>query len=597
MRRLAAWALAALLPWSAARAAVEIDVRGVDEALRNNVLTYLSLSRYRDRDLDAAMVERLHQRIDGEVHEALRPFGYYQPMVHSEVEANGQHSWRVHVSIEPGPPVLITGVDLHVTGPGAEDPRFQRILANAPLHVGDRLNHPDYDRTKSDLLSAAATYGWLDAKLTHSELRVDPEKLTASINLVLDTGERYRFGTTTIDQKVVDDKLVQRFVRFHEGEYFDLNQLLRTQFALDDSQYFGTVEVQAGDPDHVHHTIPVNIHAIASRRDRYQFGGGYGTDTGPRGTLMWDRRLVNSGGDRLSFQLEASPRVQQLQSQYIIPIGDPALERLAFGATIMESTPGDLRDKDFSVGPSVTIVQDRWQTVWALTPMYSVTENGYTTERDRLLVPSVTIASVPRGYLGEALFERGLTIELRAAARWLGSSDSFAQIHTTGERVFNFAQRWHLLLRAEAGATLVSNVTDLPGSFRFFAGGDQSVRGFSWDELSPTQSFRNPNIPLTSPNAYSAVKVGGREVLTGTVEVVRDLPRNLGLAVFSDAGNAFNDFGRSPNPDYPHFIEYSVGMGLRWRLPVVTFGIDIAQPLSRNAGPRLHVNFSPKLGS
>ena len=592
MRRLAAWALAVLLPWSApALAAVEIDISGVDDALRNNVLTYLSLSRYRDRDLDAAMVERLHQRIEGEVDEALRPFGYYQPVVHTEVEPTAPHSWKVSVHIDPGPPVIISTVDVRVTGPGGGDPRFQHILAGVPMHPGERLSHPDYDHTKNDLLNAAATYGWLDARLTHSELRVDPEKHTASEILWLETGERYRFGTTTIDQHVISAKLVQRFLRFHEGEYFDLNQLLRTQFALDDSQYFASVEVQPGDPDRVHHIVPVSIHASASRRDRYQFGGGYGTDTGPRGTLMWDRRLINDSGHRLSFQLEASPRVQQLQSQYIIPIGDPALERLALGASIVESTPGDLRDKDFAAGPSVTMVQDRWQSIWALTPMYSVTENGYTTQRDRLLVPSVTIASVPRGYLGEALFERGLTIELRAAARWLGSSESFAQLHVNGERVFNFADHWHLLLRGEAGASLVSKLSQLPGSFRFFAGGDQSVRGFSWDELSPVVTERNPN------GTYSEIKVGGREVLTGTVEVVRDLPHNLGLAVFSDAGNAFDVFGHSPNPQYPHFIEYSVGAGLRWRLPVVTFGIDIAQPLSRNAGPRLHINFSPKLGS
>jgi outer membrane protein assembly factor BamA len=46
----------------------------------------------------------------------------------------------------------------------------------------------------------------------------------------------------------------------------------------------------------------------------------------------------------------------------------------------------------------------------------------------------------------------------------------------------------------------------------------------------------------------------------------------------------------------PPFIQYSVGVGLRVRLPVITLGIDIAQPLSMNAGPRLHINFSPKIG-
>jgi translocation and assembly module TamA len=99
------------------------------------------------------------------------------------------------------------------------------------------------------------------------------------------------------------------------------------------------------------------------------------------------------------------------------------------------------------------------------------------------------------------------------------------------------------------------------------------------------------------------IKTGGKDVLTGTVEFIRELPRSLGVAAFFDYGNAFNSFrkpdcvpGQMPGTEVcPPFIQYSVGVGLRVRLPVMTLGIDIAQPLSTNAGPRLHINFSPKL--
>jgi translocation and assembly module TamA len=77
-------------------------------------------------------------------------------------------------------------------------------------------------------------------------------------------------------------------------------------------------------------------------------------------------------------------------------------------------------------------------------------------------------------------------------------------------------------------------------------------------------------------------------VFTGTVEVERDLPRSFGVAVFADYGNAFDHFGDQ--------LEYAAGVGMRYRLPVLTVGIDIAQPLSRpGAGPRLNINFSTKL--
>ncbi|HEX3836001.1 MAG TPA: BamA/TamA family outer membrane protein [Steroidobacteraceae bacterium] len=577
-----------------ATAAVDLTVRGVNDPLRSNVLAYLSLARYKDRDLDATMVQRLRERIEREVREALRPFGYYAPIVSSDVtrkeQGKDKNNWRVEVHIDPGLPVLMTAVSIRVSGEGSTDPRFIRIIKEAALHVGDQLDHAAYDHIKSELQDTAGTYGYLDARLTHSELKVDPAKLAATADLELATGPRYRFGATTIDQSVLDVALVKRYIRYHEGDPFDLGELLHTQFALDDSQYFAAVEVKTGEPDRVKHLVPVSITAQPGKRDRYQFGAGYGTDTGPRGIFVWDRRLVNGSGHHFDTQLEASAKIQQLQSQYIVPIGDPALEHFAMGAAIQQSIPGDLNNKDFSLGPSVTLVRDRWQYVWAVTPTYSVTSDGYTVLRDRLVVPSLTIASVPRGYLGEALFERGLQVEIRGAAQPLGSSVSFLQLHVTDERVFPIASGWHLLLRGELGTTLVSRLSQLPGSFRFFAGGDESVRGFGFDDLSPIVAYRNAN------GAVTDVKVGGRHVISGSAEIIRDLPRNLGVSVFSDFGNAFDTFGHAPNPAYPHFMEYSVGVGLRWRLPVLTFGVDVAEPISRpGAGPRFDINFSPKL--
>ena len=586
-----------------AHADVDVEIRGVNDELRSNVLVYLSLARYKGRELDADTVERLHNRVEREVKEALRPFGYYGPSVESQLTARGKGDWHALIQIDPGTPVMMTSVGVRVSGPGATDRVFQRVLERAQLKTGDQLRHAAYQQLKDELQRTAATYGYLDARLTRNELRVDPATHSATADLELETGDRYRFGATSIDQDVIKDSLVRRYMRYREGEPFDVTELLRTQFALDDTQYFSTVEVLPGDPDRAQHTVPVSIRAQAARRDRYSFGGGYGTDTGPRGTFLWDRRVVNDSGHRFSTQVQASAISQLLQSSYTIPIRDPALERLSLNATIQQSIPGDLHNKDISLGPVLTRVVDRWQYLWALTPTRSTTDDGNraptdSIRTDTLLVPSLTVASVPIGYLGEALFDQGFIGELRGAYHGLGSTQSFLQVHAQAERSFHLPGPWHLLLRGEAGFSLVNNLNDLPGSFRFFAGGDRSVRGFAWDDLSPVTNKLNPDGSIVRDANGNPVllKVGGRHVLTGTFEIVRDLPRNLGLATFADFGNAFDVFGKSPNPAYPHFLEYSVGVGMRWRLPVVTLGVDVAQPLSRpGASPRVHLNFSPKL--
>jgi translocation and assembly module TamA len=585
-----------LLAFRVASASIDVEIRGIDDQLRTNVLAYLSFERYKQRtDISADTIERLHNRVEREVQAALRPFGYYEPQVNSDVKDLEHGDWRVRIDIDPGTPVLIEKIDVRVRGPGATDPLFQRITSNPPLHAGDRLSHAGYEGIKTDLQRTAATYGYLDAKLTRNELIVDPKNHKANVTLEMETGERYRFGATTIQQTSVNEALVRRYLRYKENEPFDLTQILRTQFALDDAQYFKNLEVLPAEADRQAHVVPVSIHADKSRRNRYSFGAGYATDTGVHGTLTWENRRLNTRGHRFSVQVEASQIERyNLQSRYIIPIGDPAVENLTFQTTIEQLQLADVTTRTESIGPSITKVADNWQYVWFANAMKTTGESAAGTKTDRLLVPGIDIASVPKGYLGEPIFQHPFFAELRGSDSVIGSDSNFIQLKIQAERVFPMGQKWHLLLRDEIGASLVSRFSQLPAVMRFFAGGDNSVRGFAYNELSPTQTVckkdaqGNPIINATGQCDSQSVKVGGKDLITGTVEVIRDLPRNFGVATFFDYGNAFNRWG---DP-----LEYSVGVGFRVRLPVVTLGIDVAEPLSRpGASPRLHINFSPKL--
>jgi translocation and assembly module TamA len=596
----APWLAVSLMAGPLAHADVDLDVRGVDERLRSNVLAYLSFARYRKSgaELTADTVERLHNRIEREVRQALRPLGYYEPKVDSTVTDQGHNSWRVVIDITPGSPVLLEHIDVRVDGPGENDPLFERILARLPVHPGDVLNHSYYEYMKTELQRTAATYGYLDAKLIRNELVVDPPNHKANIALELDTGSRYRFGATTIEQHVVRDKLVRRYLRYHEGDPYDLNQVLRTQFALDDAQYFANLEVLPGDPDRKALIVPVSIRADASRRHRYSVGAGYATDTGARGTLGFEDRHLNELGHSFSLEIQAAQVTRYyVQTHYRMPVGDPALENISLNASVEQQTLADVTATTQSAGPSFTEVENGWQYVWQVNAVRTSSSDLNGVNTDRLLVPELDIASVPKGYLGEALFEHPLFAEIKGSDATLGSNSKFLQLHIQAEKVFHLGQKWHLLLRDELGVTFVSRFSQLPTVYRFFAGGDNSVRGFAYNELSPLEAVcaRNPTTGAiieaangscqTVPGGF--IKTGGKDVATGTVEVIRDLPRNLGVATFVDYGNAFNGFGPQ--------LEYSVGVGLRIRLPVMTLGIDIAQPLSVNAGPRLHINFSPKL--
>ena len=62
-----------------AASAIDVEIKGVDGALRDNVAAFLSVKRYADApDLDQDRVDRLALRAPREATDALRPFGYYE---------------------------------------------------------------------------------------------------------------------------------------------------------------------------------------------------------------------------------------------------------------------------------------------------------------------------------------------------------------------------------------------------------------------------------------------------------------------------------------------------------------------------------------
>jgi translocation and assembly module TamA len=559
---------------------IEVKIVGVDGAIRDNVAAFLSLERFAGaQDLDQDQVDRLVLRVPREVRDALRPFGYYEAEATATVRRE-EPGWKVVVAIVPGEPVILQSAEVSIDGPGREEPFLVELAGQSPLAVGTRLSHADYDRLKADLQRVAASHGYLDAGFSRAELRVDPAGHSAQAFLRLDTGRRYRFGKTTIEQEFLDPELLRRYLRYREGDWFDTTLLLRTQFALDDSDYFSVVEVLPGQRDRDALTVPVRINAEKNKRYRYRIGAGYATDTEWRLLLGWTNRQVNRRGHRLGAEATLSTPEQGVDLNYVIPWDDPALEKLSFQLIAGTSRRGDIETRGLSLRPSLTQVRGRWLRVLSVNADSTRdTVTGGTTaadaavnrSRNLLLVPGISYSLLPPGFIRSEVPGRGLSAELLGSASALGSDSNFLRLLVSDEGRFDLGGPWHLILRGELGTSLVGDFDELPAQYRFFAGGDRSVRGYSYNELSPVDAQGN--------------KVGGRHKLVGSVEIQHDLPRNLAIAAFFDAGNAFDNFN---DP-----LKYSAGVGMRYRLPFLVVGIDVAQSLSDSGrSPRLHMNFT-----
>ncbi len=556
--------------------AIEVEIDGGTPQMHDNVHAFLSLSRYRDRsDLQSETLERLAARIPLEAGKALEPLGYYEPEITYQLRQTNaeKNDWEARIKIIPGRAVRLSDVTINVVGDGKDDPRITRELARNSLRPGQRLDHGSYEGFKSNLMRAATSSGYLDARWLQNDLLIDKAERRAYVTLELDTGARYYFGEISIEQDVIDPEKMQRLLRMKQGDPYDLDLLLQTQYVLDDTQYFSPAEVESGARDVATHTVPVKVTAKPNRKNSYSIAAGYGTDTQARGTLTWDRRLVNHAGHRAKLELTGSAIGHEASLRYVIPVRDVALEKLEFTLSDTKEELADAISYRQEFVSSFTQVMGSWQRV--LFAKLSQERSVYPDREDKsfLIIPGISYSTLPNYILGQEERRYSLYAELSGSPNSLGSGASFLQLLLQGERIFDLGELWHLRLRGSFGASWLpsTDFSELPVSARFFAGGDNSVRGFGLNELSPVDA--------------AGKKVGARHLVLGTTEIERDLPRNFRLAVFYDIGNAIDNFG---DP-----LEDSAGLGLRWHISVASMGLDVAQALSEQGKkPRLHLHIS-----
>lgn len=565
--------LAAPLPALAVE--VKVVVEGVTGAVRDNVLAFLSIAHEAaERDLTAARARRLHAQAPEEIRRALQPFGYYRPQIQSDLTP-ADTTLTVRYRIDPGQPIPLADLDLQITGAGSEDPAFRALLADFPLRAGAPLNHADYEAAKRALQDLATERGYLEATMPRHQVLIDLQRYEARAAIHLDTGPRFRLGPVSFEKTDLNPRFLQRFVPFEPGEPYSAARLFELQNALADSDYFRRVDVdpqpeQAGDDLQ----IPISVQLEEQRRNRYTFGIGYGTDTGARGSAGWLRRRVNRQGHRLGAEAEVSEIENRLTARYIVPLRRPLTDQFFVTASWLDEHTATRENRTALLAASLTRLRRNWQETLSLNFQYEDFEVGSDTGVTTLLYPEAgwrrVVADDPiyttRGW--------GLNFNLRGTPAALGPDESFLQARAQGKWIHPVGARNRLIARADLGYTLIDDITGLPASLRFYAGGDQSVRGYKYNGLGPRDA--------------EGEIIGGKYLVAASLEYEQHLRDRWSAAVFFDTGNALDDLSGA--------LEQGAGVGIRWRSPIGLIRVDVASALTESGNPlRLHIVIGPDL--
>ncbi|KAB2888548.1 MAG: outer membrane protein assembly factor, partial [Desulfobulbaceae bacterium] len=553
---------------SAAAVSVDVEVKGVEDALRDNILSRLKIFLHKDsRRLTAYEIRRLHRQAEADIGKALAPFGYYAPTVVGDLTQEGE-KWKAVYTVSQGEPVRVTAVRVETEGQGREE---MTAAAKAfPLRIDDVLDQSIYEKGKKELVRSALKAGYITARFSRQELRINRERKTGEVDLVLDTGPRYMFGQTASDQEIIKPDLLARYLPYRAGEPWTPARLYELQRILYATDFFSRVSVR-GDFDAARDLqIPVTVELESPEHlNRYSFGLGYATDTGARAQLEWRNRLLNTSGHKARGTLQISEFENLASFRYDIPRGDPRYDSYVLGASYRDETWEDTDTSLFSAGVSMDHGEPQFRygvSVEARDERYDV---GATSGTSRLLMPGAHAAVIWADSMLRTRNGLLIGVNLNGSAEAAGSDATFMQVVGSSKLILTPLTSWRLIGRGSLGATLVDSIEDLPPSLRFYAGGDQSVRGYEYKELGTRDS--------------SGTVVGGRYLVVGSAELERMVSESWGVAAFFDVGNAMDD----PEVDF----EQGAGLGVRFRLPFGQVRVDLASAISEDGYPvRLHLS-------
>jgi translocation and assembly module TamA len=564
-------AAALLLLQTSAQAAVEIT--GIEGELLANALAYIGLD---EEPCDTAewRIEQQFRAAPEDIRSALQAYGHYDALVRGELTRT-ETCFEARFTVAPGEPVRLRNVQVELAGAAAADPAFAEARDQAALRSGEPLHHGRYEQLKRRWSDLARDRGYAGAMFLASTIDVYVEERAADVVLRFDSGPRYRFGRVAFDQEVLTDRLIRSYVPFRSGDPYDTRQLTNLYVALADSGYFESIDIRPGEPDRERLEIPVDVAADGARRRLITYGVGFSTDTGPRLRFGRNNRRYNEQGHQFGINAQLSPVISEFTANYRFPYGDPRTEWINFDVGAQRESTETSESRSLQIGARRVVERPR---NWTRTPMVNLLIEDFDVAeqsgRSRLLMPGVEWRRLRADNNIRPSRGSRLDFEVRAAAEQLGSDTSFVQVIASGRWIWSTPRAARFLVRTQLGATGERSFEELPPSVRFFAGGDNSVRGYDFESLGPI-------------DAQGKV-VGGSSLLTASFEYEHPLRNRWSLAFFVDSGNAFTGTTLDPKT--------GAGIGGRWQSPLGPIRVDLAHPLHHETrGWRLHVTLGPDL--
>ncbi|MCD5974220.1 autotransporter assembly complex protein TamA [Pseudomonas quasicaspiana] len=552
---------------------LDVKVTPANSALKANIEGYVGSPGERDAD----SLQHFSIGAEEQAQRAAQALGYYQAKITSEVKTGKDNQPQLVIKVQPGEPIHLRNVTIRIEGEAASLKAF-RVPEGDALKSGAVLNHGHYEDAKRLILNQASRYGFFSGRFIQQRLSVDPAAGIADIDLIYDSGPRYSLGKVSFSGDApFDDDLLKRMVPFKENTPYDSELIAELNQAMQTSGYFEGVRVDAAPTAAVGQEIPVTVQLETRKPRTMGLGLGYSTDVGPRGKANWTRHWVNPQGHSYGIESELSAPRQNVGLWYDIPLDPPLTDKLRFagGYQYEEIAGTDTLSKLLTVGPEWhSKLPSGWERVVSLKWQREEYRLGNDSGLSTLLMPGVSYSYLRSDNRIDPHNGYRLQFDAQVAKEGLMSDSNLLHGNVLLKGLTTLWDNHRFLARVQFGGNATNGYKSIPPSLRFFAGGDQSVRGYDYQTLSPENSDGD--------------RIGGRYMVAGSVEYQYSIAEKWRVATFVDQGNSFDTL------ELPS-LKTGVGIGVRWVSPVGPLRLDLAHALDDDGSIRLHFSMGPEL--
>ena len=561
---------------------LEIDAPGPLKALLERHLDLVRLGTLGGDDIDDTEWARLIDASPTQVRDLLQTEGYFAPVVRIERTPGRGNNERdlVRLSVDPGPRARIARVTIEAegeleraatAGDGYGEATLAALRKEWELPVGAEFRNAGWSDAKAAALSRLRSAGYASAVWAGTGAAVDAAKNEVRLFLVVDSGPLYRLGPLQIEGLVAQDAETVRNLAYTRGGVpVTETLLLDFQERLQKSGLFETVAVTL-EPDPTQAAAaPVTVRVRETPLQTYTFGVGVSANTGPRFSVEQQLRRPFGLPVSSSLKIEIGEKRQAWDGE-LSTQADERLYRNLLGAAVERLSS----DSDVVLSQRVRLgrTQDT-QRIERLGFVEWERSSRRTNAGERADAVAVSL-NFHGGW-------RDLdSVVLPTTGETLSAQLGIGRSHGTDAKTGTFGRAYGRLTvyrplgrtlygqaRLEVGRVFLEPGMVVPESLRWRAGGDESVRGYSYRELGPV---------------VDGAVGSGETILTGSLELARPISAampSLWGAIFVDGGNAATSFGQLEPV-------YGYGFGVRWRSPVGPLRIDLAW--AQNAStPRLH---------